>query len=90
MKPSVGRIVHYVAAGHSLGTYSSTCRAAIVTDVKNDNEIAAAVFSGKGMWFYENLVQDESKAGGSWHWPERDDVPTSSITAAPKGPKKAG
>lgn len=84
MRPSIGRIVHYVTAGHSLGTSSSTCRAAIVTDVKNDKEIAAAVFSGKGMWFYENLTLDEGKAGGTWHWPEREDGPTSSIAARPK------
>lgn len=81
-KPSVGRIVHYVSAGHSLGTYSSTCRAAIVTDVKNDKTISCAVFSGKGMYFYEDLTLDEGNAGGTWHWPERENLPTSSITPA--------
>lgn len=97
MKPSVGRSVHYVSAGHSLGTYSSTCRAAIVTDVKNDTEISCAVFSGKGMYFYESLEYDESKAGGTWHWPELVEAPTSSILprvnpglpSVKKAPKKA-
>lgn len=87
-KPSVGRIVHFVNAGHSLGTYSSTCRAAIVTDVKDELTISAAVFSGKGMYFYEGLTYDEGKAGATWHWPERENVPTSSITPAlTKAPK---
>lgn len=33
MKPSVGRIVHYVSYGTPGGEYSSVCRAAIVTEV---------------------------------------------------------
>ncbi len=78
-KPTVGRMVHYVSAGHSLGTYSSTCRAAVVTDVKNDREVSLAVFTPRGMLFYEALLLDESKAGGSWHWPEMTEGPTSSI-----------
>jgi hypothetical protein len=83
MKPSVGRGVHYVSAGHSLGTYSSTCRAAIVTDVQSDTEISVAVFSGKGLYFYEAIELDEGKAGGTWHWPETADAPTSSILKQP-------
>lgn len=89
MKPTIGRVVHYVSAGHSLGTYSSTCRAAIVTDVKNDVEISCAVFSGKGMYFYETLQFDEGKAGGSWHWPEQEPSPTSSIIKASRAPSRS-
>lgn len=81
-KPTVGRIVHFVSAGHSLGTYSSTCRAAIITDVKDDATISCAVFSGKGMYFYEGLTFDAGNAGGTWHWPEIADAPTSSILPA--------
>lgn len=82
MKPSIGRIVHYVSAGHSLGTYSSTCRAAIVTDVKDDKTISLAVFAPKGQLFFEDIVFDGSKSGGTWHWPETVDGPTSSILKA--------
>lgn len=81
-KPTVGRMVHYVSAGHSLGTYSSTCRAAIVTDIKSDLVISLAVFSPKGTLFYEALTYDEGKAGGTWHWPEMTEGPTSSILPA--------
>ncbi len=87
-KPSIGRIVHYVSMGHSLGTYSSTCRAAIITDVRDEVTVSLAAFSGKGIWFYENITLDESKAGGTWHWPERDSVPTSSILPASFKPPK--
>lgn len=86
-KPTIGRIVHFVSAGHSLGTYSSTCRAAIVTDVKDDNSISCAVFSGKGMYFYEGLTYDEGNAGGTWHWPEMVNAPTSSILPAAAKPE---
>lgn len=33
MKPSVGRIVHYVSYGTPGGEYTSQCRAAVVTSV---------------------------------------------------------
>ena len=33
MKPSVGRIVHYVSYGTPAGEYRSECRAAIITEV---------------------------------------------------------
>ncbi len=88
-KPVVVDRVHYVSMGHSLGTYSSTCRAAIVTDVKNENTVSLAVFSGKGLWFYEDVTYDEGKAGGTWHWPESSDAPTSSILPADFRPAKS-
>lgn len=81
-KPTVVRAVHYVGAGHSLGVYNSTCRAAIVTDVKDETTISVAVFTPHGTLFFEDITYDDGKAGGTWHWPERTDVPTSSILPA--------
>jgi hypothetical protein len=78
MKPSVGRVVHYVSAGHSLGLFSSTCRAAIVTEVKDDATVSLAVFTPHGALFFEALTYDEANAGGTWHWPEQVQAPTSS------------
>lgn len=37
MKPSVGRIVHYVSYGTPGGEYSRECRAAIVTEVSTQH-----------------------------------------------------
>lgn len=85
-KPTVVHAVHYVSAGHSLGTYSSTCRAAIVTDVKDATTISVAVFAQHGIFFYDNITYDDGKAGGTWHWPEREEGPTSSILPAAKVP----
>jgi hypothetical protein len=75
--------------GHSLGTYSSTCRAAIITDVKDDTTVSLTVFSAKGLFFYEGITLDEGNAGGTWHWPERVEAPTSSILPANFKPPKA-
>lgn len=78
MKPSVGRIVHYVSYGTPGGEYSSQCRAAIVTEIQDGDDeaetVGVAVFNPTGM-FFNQVPHDESeiKDGGTWHWPERED-----------------
>lgn len=80
--PSVGRIVHYVSYGTPGGEYGSECRAAVITGVHAaDKEftrngfsenVHLAVLNPEGMFFNKNVDHDEvSKAGGTWHWPER-------------------
>jgi hypothetical protein len=78
MTPSIGRIVHYVSYGTPGGEYASQCRAAVVTDVLPGSgtiipqAVSLAVLNPTGMFFNENVVQDEgSHRGGTWHWPER-------------------
>lgn len=90
MKPSVGRIVHYVSFGTPGGEYPSVCRAAIVTEVvpeTDDNlalgevehwdeeamcRVGLAVMNPTGMFFNSPIRWDPNKAGGTWHWPERE------------------
>lgn len=73
VKPSVGRIVHYVAYGTPGGEYPSTNRAAIITEVDEpDNEqspVGLAVLNPTGMFFNQHVPYGET--GGHWHWPER-------------------
>lgn len=72
--PSVGRIVHYVSYGTPGGEYESTCRAAVVTEVSDDEEyLGLAVLNPTGMFFNSNVASDFSRSpeGGTWHWPER-------------------
>jgi hypothetical protein len=76
MKPSVGRIVHYVSYGTPNGEYKPECRAAIIAAVKEGQEGLAescdlVIFNPGGLFFHECPHDEEDKKGGTWHWPER-------------------
>lgn len=72
MKPSIGRIVHYVSYGSPGGEFpAQECRAAIVTEVETDTFIGLAVYNPSGLWFNRHIPYDELHAPGSWHGPER-------------------
>ena len=74
MKPSIGRIVHYVSYGTPGGEYTSQCRAAVVTEVPADDaaqSVGLAVLNPTGMFFNQDVSYDEANKGGTWHWPER-------------------
>lgn len=92
MRPSVGRIVHYVSYGtpqRADGTqaHTSQCRAAIVAEVYSEDRpprdsecvpgvdgaewCALAVLNPTGMFFNDVCHDESTKAGGTWHWPER-------------------
>ena len=71
MKPTVGRIVHYVSRGSADGFYDPQCRAAIVTDVGGSLCIDLCVVNPEGLFFNIGCNYSEAKSGGSWHWPER-------------------
>jgi len=74
--PSVGRVVHYASHGSKDGTYQSECRAAIVSEVADDN-VGLVVLNPSGLFFRSladggNAYDDSAKPkGGTWHWPER-------------------
>ncbi|MEU5477452.1 hypothetical protein [Streptomyces mirabilis] len=82
MKPSVGRIVHYV----SYATGKPVCRAAIITEVGAyppgasegaESNIAVPVDLTvflPDVSFTDRCMQSElGHEGGTWHWPERTD-----------------
>lgn len=73
MTPSVGRIVHYVSYGTPGGEFTSTCRAAVVTEVGPlEGQVGLAVLNPTGIFLNRGLAYDEAATiGGSWHWPER-------------------
>jgi hypothetical protein len=76
MKPSVGRIVHYVAFGTPKGEYQpGACRPAIITEVidRESGDVKATIFQTEGTFTKQCLHHDEAKAPGTWHWPEREE-----------------
>lgn len=74
---SIGRIVHYVAYGTPGGEFpAGVCRAAIVTEIGISNpegghKVGVCVLNPTGQFFNRMIPYDESKAPGTWHWPER-------------------
>jgi hypothetical protein len=80
MRPTVGRIVHYVSYGTPGGEYRSEDRAAVITEVYDVQEIGEnvwtvglCVLNPEGLFFNKFVKQDEiHMVGGTWHWPERE------------------
>lgn len=80
-QPSIGRIVHYVSYGTPGGEYSKACRAAIITEIHDNDEVALTVFNPSGQFFNWRVPHEEidgkiepgpsGRSGGTWHWPER-------------------
>lgn len=76
LKPTVGRIVHYVDFQNG-GTDPGPCRAAIVTHViepdKADAYVDLTIFDPNGYRLDGAVKNDETRATGeTWHWPERE------------------
>jgi DUF971 family protein len=73
MKPSVGRIVHYVSYGTPGGEYPSVCRAAVISAVltPSEKDVSLVVLNPEGMFFNQNVPYSDDHRGGTWHWPER-------------------
>jgi hypothetical protein len=51
MKPSIGRIVHYVSHGSPGGEYTRECRAAIITETDTSDTVGLAILNPTGMFF---------------------------------------
>src|SRR4029434_2511926 len=89
MSPTVGRIVHYVALGSRRGVEpEGECLAAIVTKVAEGGAyVSLTVFDPMGMTMREGVVEDGSPtpATGTWHWPERSDLPDTLRTRGRSG-----
>jgi len=76
MKPSVGRIVHYVSYGTPGGEYKSECRAAIVTEVggligthftiehdSDEQALGLCVLNPAGLFFNQGVIYHEGDTG---------------------------
>lgn len=73
MKPTVGRIVHYQAYGTPGGEYKSVARAAVITEVNDDNgNVGLAILNPTGMFFNPKIAFSETPKPGCWNWPPRE------------------
>lgn len=68
MTPSIGRIVHYRSYGTPGGEFPSVDRAAMVTEVKDDETVSLCVMNPTGLFFNQNVRLGDGP--GQWHWPE--------------------
>ncbi len=83
MKPSIGRIVHYVLDGDHHQAVGSHRPAIIVREPWTPEMLNLQVFTDgendgprnvSGIVWRTSVHQDEeTKAPGTWHWPERED-----------------
>ncbi len=72
MKPSIGRVVHYVSYGTPGGDNGSECRAAIITEVGEAESVGLVVFNPTGLFLNADVRRSEQgHPGGTWHEPER-------------------
>jgi hypothetical protein len=81
VKPSIGRIVHYVSYGTPGGEFKPEHRAAIIAGIPDlvseggreaGTTVDLVVFNPQGLFFNRVPYSAEAK-GGTWHWPERVD-----------------
>jgi len=75
MKPSIGRIVHYVATNdhyEPLTTQPGKHLPAVV--IETDGESCGLCVFSHGQTFWRGPTRhDEGAALGTWHWPEREE-----------------
>ena len=83
LKPSIGRIVHYVLATSDVERNAGEHRPAIITRVWRDECVQLQVFTdgpndeaheaaGGTLWRSSVSFNDSEKPGRTWHWPERE------------------
>lgn len=85
MSMNIGSIVHYTSRGSMDGIYAKECRAAIVTEIGDNETVGLQVFNPEGIFVHSlanrGCPYDEGSgtdprscdgrdhAGGSWHLP---------------------
>lgn len=71
MKPTVGRIVHYVSMGDRDGVFDPQTLAAIITGLNGDDTVSLKVFYRKGSCDMPKVPFSETPVRGHWNWPPR-------------------
>ena len=77
MKPSIGRIVHYVNLGDKDGKYPPESQAAIITGVVSHETdtgggapfVSLTIFYRTGIFTMDRVPWSEKPERGHWSWP---------------------
>lgn len=70
-KPTVGRIVHYTNLGDKDGRYPPEQQAAIVTRVKEEDQVSLHIFYPTGEFNMDSVPYSEQYERGHWSWPPK-------------------
>lgn len=62
--PAVGRTVHYVVPDPT-----TQCLAVVIAEVYPASRVTC-VRNPEGTFFHDVLRDEDTKAAGTWHWPE--------------------
>lgn len=74
MKPTIGRVVHYVSRGSLDGKYPPMHVPLHVVVVYNGSIVDGWTLNPRGQRYEEYVPFDpDEKEPGTWHWPERED-----------------
>lgn len=71
MKPTIGRIVHFVDSNED----ENYCQAAIITSVDTENKkVSLTVFGKHGSRIEHKISEGKNNLElFTWHWPEREE-----------------
>ena len=70
-KPTLGRIVHYVASSYDDVLYRGATHAAIITEVIDDAVVTVTVFCPTGVTVARSALLSDVPTPGQAHWPPR-------------------
>ncbi len=86
-RPFINTPVHYRSHGSPDGTYKPECRAALVTGVPaitrapDSRGVDLAVFNPDGLFLKRVLQDEDTKAGGTWHFDCNKPACTAAVVA---------
>ncbi len=75
MRPTIGRIVHFKAAGDCGGDIYP----AIVTKVHDDGTIDVTTFGSQSLYWHQKVAEltpDKNLERAGWFWPPREGAPS--------------
>jgi hypothetical protein len=72
-KPSICRMVNYMAYGSPGGEYPSKERAAVITEVLDEatGKVRLCIFNPTGLHWNDSVYSEDRKPG-TWAWPPRN------------------